>query len=544
MDAKRRARCPGSDEPEELGPDGAKKPAKTARPSPEDEGSEEVRDTEAAEEGSNKAGDALPGRHSPPAAAAPKSKETPERAKKSSPPTPPPEDVGARGSGVASPVTDLPTDELAAAAPPRRKKSKTKKKRKRVKRSRPPSQQERAQDAVESGDLSLVSKAPAAASVSLQREIVASLDNNKRDEMPPPKRAKATPLQEEEEQAGKCAAGADDVGTGKPLIETCVPADKVNHLHILPKVLARPPQPDSAELGLTGNKEEALDACNTSSPAEDSAQEEEQQGEQMVEQDHDGITSPLQANDGTHKEKQQGEEVAEQEHAHNTSLPQQNDSAQEDEDTWVEVGGDALPKRNASSPKLCTSEGEKKPVVERSWSQVDEFKILTTLVEHTQSHGGALPDSSDLLVKLTFDKTDANADKLNDKIRKLRTRYHVLSLRGCPTDYRGRRLFELSKVLWGQVNDDVQVDAAFVTRDRDFSQRSSLYPYLAEEVKVYTEKHSSGNLIMAAFTTIADDKARRLDAMCKKQRVDAFNLELSQAKLTNAVLSAFSNQIH
>ncbi|CAL5034199.1 unnamed protein product [Urochloa decumbens] len=516
MDVERRARRPCSDKPEELGPGGDKKPAKTARPSPED-------------------------------AAAPKPKETPERAKKSS--TPPPEDVGALGSVEASPVRDAPTDELGTAAPPPHKKSKKKKnkKKKRKRRPPPPSQKVRAQEEVDSGDPSLVRKVPVDASVSLQREIVASLDHNKRDATPPPKRAKrgATPQQEEEEQAEKRAAGADVVEIGKTLTETCVPADKVNHKKKLWKVLAGPPHPDSTELGLTGNREEALDACNTSSPEEDSAQEEEQQGEEkMVEQDHDGITSLLQVNDDAHKDKQQGEEVAEQEHAHNASLPQQNDSAQEVEHTGVEVCREALWERNLSSPKLCTSEGEKKPAVERSWSQDDELKILTALVEHAQTHGGALPDSSDLLVKLTFDKTDANADKLNDKIRKLRTRYRRLSSQGRPTDHRGRRLFELSEVLWGQVDDDGQAEATFVTRDREFSQRSSLYPYLAEEVKVYAEKHSSGNSIMAAFTTIADDKARLLDAMCKKQRVDAFNLELSQAKLTNAVLSAFSNLIN
>ncbi|OEL23342.1 hypothetical protein BAE44_0015643 [Dichanthelium oligosanthes] len=450
-------------------------------------------------------GDARPVRHVP-AAAGPKPKKTPKRAKKPSPP-PPPEDVGAQGSGEASPVRDAPPDEIAAAAPAPRKRIKTKTTAKRAKRPPPPSQEERGQDEVEeSGDPSLVSKAPPdeTAAVSPRREIVASPDHNKRGATSAAqKRAKrgATLPQEEEEHGEKRAAEANHDGTGRP------PANKVNHKRKKKKVQA----PESAELGLAGNIEEAPDARNTSSPQEkDSAQEEQQLGEEMVEQDHAGNTSPPQVNDGAHKDEQQGEEVSEQEHAGNTSVPQQKDGTHENEDTGV----------------------EKKPAVERLWSQADELKILTALVEH----------ASDLLAKITFEKSDANEHKIDDKIRKLRAWYHRLHSQGCPTDDLGRRLFELCDILWGQVDDDVRVEAAFFTRD--FSQRSSLYPYLAEEVKVYAKTHSSGNLIMAAFTTIGDDTARRLDAMCKKQRVDALNLDLSQANLNMAVLSAFSSQIN
>ncbi|CAL5061275.1 unnamed protein product [Urochloa decumbens] len=452
--------------------------------------------------------------------------------------------------------------------------------------------------------------ADGATSVSQRREIVASPDHNKRGTTPPsPKRAKrsATPPQVEEEQAEKRPARAGGDGTGEPQADTGAPADKVKHKkkkkkkhrkmlakppqpdpaelgltgkekdsfqeeeqqgeemverdhagNISPpqlngthekeqqgKVLGKSPQPDSAELELTGNIEEAPDTRNTTSPREkDSAQEEEQHGEEMVEQDHArNTTSPQE--DSAQEEEQQGEEVAEQEHADNTPLPQE-DSIQDDNDMGVDVSGEALPERNASLPKLCTFDGEKKPAVERSWSREDELKILTALVEHAQSHGGALPDSSDLLANLTFDKTDANADKLDDKIRKLRARYRRLSSKpqGRPTDDLGHRLFELSEVLWGQFGDDVRAEAAFVTGDSEFSQRSRLYPYLALEVKVYAETHGSGNLIMEAFTTISDVKARRLDAMCRKQRVDMFNLEMSQINLTKAVVSELSSEIN
>ncbi|KAK8448327.1 hypothetical protein SEVIR_7G028201v4 [Setaria viridis] len=507
MATKRHARGASSDDSEDLGHEGAKKPAKPAPPSPEDEGSEEERDTEAMEEESDKSGDARPVRHAL-AAAAPKPKETLNRAKKPSPAAAA-EDVGAQASGEAPLVRDALPDELAAAAPPLRKKSKTKKTTKPVKRPPPPSEEE-------SGDPSLVSNETAA--VSLRREIVASLDHNKRGAMSPPlKRAKrdATPPQEDEEQVGKRAAGADNDGTSEPQAGTGVlvektfaalspqhnkrsktSAPKYKHKNKKKKQpgkgLAKLPQPKSAGFELTSDRDEALGAGNTLPPQE---------------------------KDGAQEDKQHGEGK---------------------EDEGLEVSSEALSERDASSPKPCSSEEEKKPAVERSWSKDDELKILHALVEHAQSHHGAQPDSSHLLANLTFDKIDANADKLNDKIRKLRTRYRRWCLQGCPTDNLGGRLFELSAILWGQGDDDVQVEA---TSTKEFSQRSSLYPYLAEEVKAYAETHTSGDLVMAAFATIGHDKARHLDAMCKQQRVDSFKLERSQANLTKAMLSAFSSYI-
>ncbi|KAF8720078.1 hypothetical protein HU200_024852 [Digitaria exilis] len=521
MTAKRRSGQRSSEHSEDLGLEGAKKSAKTAPAAPEDEVSDD-------EEESDEPGDARPVRHAPANVAA-KPKGTPELAKKPSPlPT---EDAGARGSGEASPARGAPSDELDAAAPPPRKKSKTKK---RAKKFPPPSKEEDEVD--ESVDSSLISKAPAdeTTAMSPRRDIVAS-PRLKSGAAPAQKRAKmgaTPPTQEEEEQVEEHAAGAD--------------GDKVNHKtekkKKLQKVLAVVSQPDSTGLELTGNREEVPDASNTSCPQEKAnAQEEEQQGE-MVEQGHAGNTSPPQMVDSAEEGEHEVGEVAE--HAEDTSLPQQKDGAHEDGDMGVEVSDESLLERIASSSNISTSDGEKKPALEQSWSQDDELKILTALVEHAQSHGGALPDSSDLVATLTFDKTNANEDKLNDKIRKLRAWYHRLSSKGRPKDDIGRRLFDLSVVLWGQVGNDVQVDTTFVTGDRDFTRLSSLYPYLAEEVKVYAEKHSSGNLILAAFPTIGDRMARQLDAMCKKQRLDAFKVELSQANLTKALLSAVSSQIN
>jgi hypothetical protein len=64
-----------------------------------------------------------------------------------------------------------------------------------------------------------------------------------------------------------------------------------------------------------------------------------------------------------------------------------------------------------------------------------------------KSHNGALPDASHLLANLTFDKTDANEEKLTDKIRKLRARYRRSLSHGCPSGGLSRQLFKLSKIL-------------------------------------------------------------------------------------------------
>jgi hypothetical protein len=77
----------------------------------------------------------------------------------------------------------------------------------------------------------------------------------------------------------------------------------------------------------------------------------------------------------------------------------------------------------------------------------DELKIFNALVVHAKSHSGALPDASHLLANLTFDKTDANEEKLTDKIRKLRARYRRSLSHGCPSGGLSRQLFKLSKIL-------------------------------------------------------------------------------------------------
>ncbi|CAD6248274.1 unnamed protein product [Miscanthus lutarioriparius] len=289
------------------------------------------------------------------------------------------------------------------------------------------------------------------------------------------------PPQQGEERPEKCAARSDETVAASALQQ-------------LRKALTKPTSPPSSP---------------------DIAQEDEHDGREMAEQEQSNILPPQDEHRAL-EEEQQEKKITEQDHADDTSPPHDKD-------------------KDMHKPR--SSETEKKPAVERSWSYDDELKILNALVVHAQSHNGALPDSSHLLANLTFDKIDATEDKLTDKIRKLRRRYCRFLLQGCPSDDLSRQLFKLSEILWGQADEDERVEPT----SRDFSVLSKLYPHLAKEVKAYTETHSSGDLIMAMFMTIGDEKARDLDAKCKKQHIEAFKLELGQASLTNELLSALSS---
>nr|AIW39793.1 putative tyrosine-specific protein phosphatase-like protein [Saccharum officinarum] len=344
------------------------------------------------------------------------------------------------------------------------------------------------------------------------------------------------PASQEEDEAG-------DSGDASPARDP-LPDDTADAGHnkraVTPK-RGPPPQqgeerPETVAASALQQLRKALTKPTSPPSSSDIAQEDEHHGREMAEQEQSN-TSPSQDEHRARKELQQEKKITEQDHAGDTSPPHDKDK---DKDMHKpRSAGDTSPPHDKDKDmhKPRSSETEKKPAVERSWSYDDELKILNALVVHAQSHNGALPDSSHLLANLTFDKIDATEDKLTDKIRKLRRRYCRFLLQGCPSDDLSRRLFKLSEILWGQADEDERVEPTC----RDFSVLSKLYPHLAKEVKAYAETHSSGDLIMAMFMTIGDEKARDLDAKCKKQHIEAFKLELGQASLTNELLSALSS---
>ncbi|XP_066345756.1 nucleolin 2-like [Miscanthus floridulus] len=544
MAAKRSARRPSSGDSKELGGNGG------------NEGSDDDEDEE-----SGKSGDT---------AMSAEPKEMPlKRAEE--PSSPSPEDVGAQGSGEASPARSAPRGGV-----------------KRVKKPPPASQEE--DEAESSGGAS-----PARG---LLPDDSADAGHNKRGATPKRGEKRSPPPRQGDERPEKRAAGpagetvAASAPRRKKKSKRSAEKDrrKKKKKKQLRKALTKPKSPPQLlELELNDDREDTpslpdiaqedehngretaeqeQEQSSTSPPeVEHRAREEEHQEKKITEQEHASDTSPPHDKDMhiVHGEEQQEKEVANQEHADDTSPPKDNHSvdegeqqgegilqqeqpsdtspsqeenrAQEDEETGAQVNGKALQERNPPSTKPHSSQTEKKPAVERSWSYDDELKILNALVVHAKSHNGALPDSSHLLANLTFDKTDANEEKLTDKIRKLRTWYRKILVQGCPSDDLGRRLFKLSEILWGQVDEDERVEPT----SRDFSVLSKLYPHLAKEVKAYAETHSSRDLIMAMFMTIGDEKARDLDAKCKKQQIEAFKLELGQASLINELLFALSS---
>ncbi|CAD6261504.1 unnamed protein product [Miscanthus lutarioriparius] len=209
----------------------------------------------------------------------------------------------------------------------------------------------------------------------------------------------------------------------------------------------------------------------------DIAQEDEHNGRETAEQEQEqSSTSPPEVEHRAREEEQQEKKIIEQEHASDTSPPH-------DKDMHIVHG-----------------------------EQQQEKEVAN------QEHADDTSPPKD------------NHREARDKIRKLRTRYRKILVQGC-------RMFKLSEILWGQVDEDERVEPT----SRDFSVLSKLYPHLAKEVKAYAETHSSGDLIMAMFMTIGDEKARDLDAKCKKQQIEAFKLELGQASLINELLSALSS---
>ncbi|KAF0929555.1 hypothetical protein E2562_022379 [Oryza meyeriana var. granulata] len=100
-------------------------------------------------------------------------------------------------------------------------------------------------------------------------------------------------------------------------------------------------------------------------------------------------------------------------------------------------------KRNNKKRKFVT--------FERVWSRADELRIVEAMAKHAESHGGTLPETSDLFATLgsSLDNRDNNLPKLADKVRKLKRRYDNAQLKGCPIDDDGRQLFELCEKVWG-----------------------------------------------------------------------------------------------
>ncbi|OEL22084.1 hypothetical protein BAE44_0016895 [Dichanthelium oligosanthes] len=157
---------------------------------------------------------------------------------------------------------------------------------------------------------------------------------------------------------------------------------------------------------------------------------------------------------------------------------------------------------------------DKKPGApfQRTWSTDDEVRILEAMAAHCREHGTP-PQPEALLAALagSLDNSGSSLALLQGKVRNLKRRYSLAAKRGeLPSKDHDRRLFDLSKSVWGPVA------AANGGARREVGEMCELYPYLAEEVRA-VEKEYPG-LFKREFEMIDDDKARALDEKIKKQR--------------------------
>lgn len=203
------------------------------------------------------------------------------------------------------------------------------------------------------------------------------------------------------------------------------------------------------------------------------------------------------------------------------------------------------PKQEAEGKDLKpSSSGEaKKPAVpfNRTWSTDDEVRILEALAAHRREHG-ALPQPDALVAALagSLDKRGYGRKELQGKVQHLKRRYDTAAKKGeLPTKDHDRRLFNLSKSVWGG-DKAADTAAGAVTANssgrREFGEMCELYPYLAEEVKAL--EAAQPGLFKREFGRIDDDKARALDVKIKKQRLVQMKVELRRGDLTKEVTRA------
>lgn len=241
--------------------------------------------------------------------------------------------------------------------------------------------------------------------------------------------------------------------------------------------------------------------------------------------------------------------------------------------------GDGEPKKKPAPTPTPTQKRSNKrkrvaPAFERSWSRADELTILEAMVNHANTHGGALPDTSDLFAALassSLDRRDADLPKLADKVHKLKRWYDNARLpQRCPTDVDDdtRRLFQLCGKVWGPPSTvlrtsprqrhkvvgvlvqgngaNPQQAAAPKVKEkrvrRELSELYVLYPSLAQEVKAHANEY--GELIGTAFQFIGDDEARCYDDRYRKMLVDKLNMKKEHADLTRSLLCTLAGYIN
>jgi len=202
--------------------------------------------------------------------------------------------------------------------------------------------------------------------------------------------------------------------------------------------------------------------------------------------------------------------------------PPNREESESSGDEEEETDDEAPQQKHAPSRELerkgakPSSGDDKKPGApfQRTWSTDDEVRILEALAAYRLEHG-ALPQPDALATVLagSLDNSGYSPALLQGKIKALKRRYSMAAKKGeRPSKDHDRRLFDLSKSVWGPVTAASNGGAL-----REVSEMCEMYPYLAEEVKALQKAHPG--MFKREFLMIDDEKARALDTKIKKQRL-------------------------
>jgi len=256
-----------------------------------------------------------------------------------------------------------------------------------------------------------------------------------------------------------------------------------------------------------------------------------------------------QSDDSEEEEDEEEEEEEEEENANHVAPPpatknpsppppnrEESESSGDEEEE--ETDDEAPQQKHAPSHEAerkgakPSSGDDKKPGApfQRTWSTDDEVRILEALAAYRLEHG-ALPQPDALATVLagSLDNSGYSPALLQGKIKALKRRYSMAAKKGeRPSKDHDRRLFDLSKSVWGPVTAASNGGAL-----REVSEMCELYPYLAEEVKALQKAHPG--MFKREFLMIDDEKARALDTKIKRQRLHQLKVHQRGHDLTKEV---------
>lgn len=241
------------------------------------------------------------------------------------------------------------------------------------------------------------------------------------------------------------------------------------------------------------------------------------------------------------------------------------------------TGPAALPERTKrkTSPSLPEASGatqqpakRKPPPFQRAWSPGDEVRILKALATYRREHGGRLPTPVELFGALdgSLEKEGVGAKELAIKQRSFKRRYDRDVMKNAPpADKHERRLYLLSKHVWGRVppprppvakvgsatqakgagaqasKADAQAQAQAKSADhqsgkealkpkaKTLDEMRELYPYLVDEATILVEPA----VLERVLLNIGDIDAQVLDKKIRKARKQLADAITESARINN-----------